>query len=156
MAADGSDGALQGARCAFLNFNADGGAVEALFEHFLHFGDEVVGTLIVDGDVGVAADAEAGHALDFFAGEKQRQEQRHHVLQVHVGVGACIGLRDGHEPGQVAGHHEKHLPVMVRCGRVGDDMADHGDLQRGHDRRPFRIHGDRGEHRVDVLKEMIV
>jgi hypothetical protein len=68
------------------------GLFQPCFQHFLHLAGEVEGAFVIDGDVRVAADAEAGGGGHFFGRKELADEQGDDVLKVHIEMLAAIGV----------------------------------------------------------------
>lgn len=102
------DGFDEGGRdVGFLfDFESDGAAGFAGVEDVFHLGGDVEGALVVEGDVGVAADAEAGGPDDAFFGEVGVEVEFDDVFDVDVGVGAGFGGRQGDVPWEAGGEDE--------------------------------------------------
>ena len=132
------------------DLEAHGPAEPAAAQLDLDGGEQVVGLLLLEGEVGVAGDPERGGGLDLHAGEELVEVGGDHLLERHE----PLAVGHHHEPGQQVGHlHPGEAPL------AGDRVAEqHGEVQRqvrDVGERVARVDGERGEHREDPLLERL-
>ena len=129
-----------------LHLEAHRAAEAAAAQLHLHRGEQVVGVLVLDGEVGVAGDAEHGVLLDDHADEHRVQLRGDDLLDRHE----PLAVGQGDQPRE----HRRHLDPG-EAALAGVRVADHrGQVQRevGDVReRVRRIDGQRREHREDPL-----
>ena len=111
-------------------------------------GEEVVGLLLLEGEVGVAADAERGGGLHVHPREQLAEVGGDHLLERHE----PLAVGHHHEPRQQVRHLDAGEPPLA-----GDGVAEeHRQVQR--EVRDVRervtgVDGERREHREDPLLE---
>ena len=134
-----------------LDLEAHGPAEAAAAQLDLDRGEQVVGLLLLEGEVGVAGDPEGVVALDLHAREQRVEVGGDDLLERHE----ALAVGHHHEPGQQQRHlHPGEAPL------VGDRVAhDDGQVQRqvrDVRERVAGVDGQRREHREDALLEHLV
>jgi hypothetical protein len=129
-AAEVADDASVIARGTGFDLNADGGAFQASFQHFLHLAGEVEGAFVINGDVRVAADAEAGGGGDFFGGKELADEEGDDVLKVHIEVLAALGVGHDDMAWQVGRERQQDVAFLRAAVVPAGHGADEDDVQR--------------------------
>jgi len=131
-----------------LRLEADRTTEAAPAQLELHRRQEVVGLLLVHGDVGVPRDAERVVALDLHPREERAQMCGDHLLEGHE----ALAVGHDHEAGQKG----RHLQAGEPAG-VGDRVAHaHGQVERhvGDVReRVAGVDGQGRQHREDAVVE---
>ncbi len=130
-----------------LDLEADRLAEAASSELLLDRHDEVVGLVLLDGEVGVAGDPEQVRLEDLHAAEQEVEVRLDDLVEEHVRVGL-----DLHEAGQDLGDLDPGEATLVglRVAHAdGDREAQRADVGE----RMARIDGQRGEDREDLVDE---
>ena len=127
---------------ALLHLEAHGSAEPATAQFHLDLGEQVVGLLLLEGEVGVAGDAEAAVLLHHHAHEQlvqlrgddlldrdpplavgQRDQAREHVGNLHAGEAPLARVGIAHHRGEV---EREVRDVRERMARIERERREHG------------------------------
>jgi hypothetical protein len=142
---------LQHLRHGGLQRQVDGDPAAASFQRRL-IGQDEVGGLILELDIGVADDPEQPLGVSRIAGEEVLQGQADHILQHDEADRTARLRRQADETLDLARQRDQgahDVPVVV-----GDQQQRHHQPHVGDEGKGMRrIDGERGEHRKDALHE---
>ena len=113
-------------------------------------GEQVVGLLVLDGEVRVAGDPEAHAVEHLHAGEQLGEVHRDDLLERHE----ALAVGQHHEPGQQRRHLDPGEAPLAGV-RIADDHAQVQRQRRDVGERVARIDRQRGEHREDAALELV-
>ena len=146
-----------------IQLQADDAAATPGLEHRLHLGEQVERLLVVDGDVGIAGDAEYRRVANRAAGEEAAEKGLRQILEENVAVAAIlqIGVMEPSCAWSERKDGEDRLAVSDAVVLVWDIVPiaplqldrEAGRLGRQRGKRPPRHDGDWRKDRQDLVVE---
>ena len=140
-----------------LDLEPDRIAESAATQLLLDRDEEVVGVVLVEGQVSVPGHAEEVVPEDLHAREQEVEVRPDHLVEERVPMAAdrlALAPRELDEAGQDGGHLHPREPALVRCGIA--ERHGHGQGQgRDVGERVARIDGEGRQDRVDLGEELL-